>query len=211
MPPRSPDDAELIARLQRGDERTFAELVGRLSPSMLRLGRQLLGDAAAAEELLQETWAAALDALGDFEARSSLKTWLFKIYLNRCKTRRQRDARQVPFSALDREGDENAPSVDPSRFAADGHWSRPPHAFDDDTPERIALRAEARARIEEALAMLPEAQRAVVTMRDLFGWESGEVCSVLEISEANQRVLLHRGRSRLRAALEDYLQRGGAC
>ena len=205
------DDAALVRRLLAGDEQAFTALVERLGPGLLRVARSLVGDHAAAEEVVQESWTAALDGLRGFQERASLKTWLFRILVNRAKTRRQREARSVPFSSLEADEGERGATVDASRFAADGHWASPPHGWDYDTPERLALRAEARVRIAQALAALPASQRAVVTLRDVEGFDSHEVCSVLEISESNQRVLLHRARGRLRASLEDYLDRGGPC
>ena len=205
-PPPGPE-ADLVRRLAAGDEEAFASLLARLGPAMLRLARSLISDRALAEEIVQDTWAAALEALPGFEGRSSLKTWICHILVNRAKTRRAQQARTVPFSSFeDRGGDE--PAVEPSRFAADGHWSSPPRRWDADTPERLVLRAETLAEIEAALAGLPDGQRAVVTLRDVEGWTADEVCNVLQISETNQRVLLHRGRSKLRALLERTVDRG---
>jgi RNA polymerase sigma-70 factor (ECF subfamily) len=162
-----------------------------------------------AEEVVQETWLAVLQGLGAFEGRSSLKTWIFRILSNRAKTRGKREGRMVPFPTLGgpsgEEGDE--PAVDPARFSPDGHWRDPPRTWGSESPEDLLLRAEIRASVERALADLPPAQRAVVTLRDVEGFESDETCAALDISEANQRVLLHRGRARVRRALEGVLDR----
>jgi len=200
-------DAALLDRVLAGDEAAFTGLIERHHGSLVRIAASFTGDRAAAEELAQETWVAVLDGLRSFERRSSLKTWIFRILMNRAKTRRARDARTSTFSELeapDGEGD----AVDPSRFDAAGHWSQPPRRWDDETPERLLLRGEALRKLAEALKTLPPNQRTVVTLRDIEGFSSEEACAVLEVSEANQRVLLHRARARLRAALEDYVERG---
>lgn len=203
--PADADEARLVERLVAGEEHAFAALVSKLGPGMLRLASSLLRDRGAAEEVVQETWVAALEGLASFERRSSLKTWLFRILVNRAKTRRARDARTVSLPSMDEPPEEDAPAVDPARFGADGHWSAPPVAWPGNTPERLVLLAESRAAISEALALLPERQRSVVVLRDVEGWSSEEVRAALDLTEANQRVLLHRGRSRMRAALEAYL------
>jgi RNA polymerase sigma-70 factor (ECF subfamily) len=206
-PQEKEQDAELASRVLEGDEAAFCALVERLGPGMLRVATSLLGDRGAAEEVVQETWEAALAGLARFEERSSLKTWLFRILVNRARTRRTRDARAVPFSSMEDATQEDSPAVDPSRFLRNGHWGNDtPRAWESDTPERLILLRESRKAIEAALAGLPPAQRAVVTMRDVEGFSSEEVCEALQISEANQRVLLHRGRSKLRAALESLVK-----
>jgi RNA polymerase sigma-70 factor (ECF subfamily) len=206
-PQKKEQDPELARRVLEGDEAAFCALVERLGPGMLRVATSLLGDRGAAEEVVQETWEAALAGLARFEERSSLKTWLFRILVNRARTRRMRDARAVPFSSMEDATQEDGPAVDPSRFLRNGHWGNDtPHAWESDTPERLILLRESRKAIEASLAGLPPAQRAVVTMRDVEGFSSEEVCEALQISEANQRVLLHRGRSKLRAALESLVK-----
>jgi len=157
---------------------------------------------ATADEVVQESWAKVLAGLGSFERRSSLKTWIFRIVVNTAKSRAVREKRSVPFSALGpaESGDE----VDASRFDRNGMWASPPRAWDEDDPEKRLLRAEAMAVLARALELLPPAQRAVVVLRDVEGEEPAAVCNILEISESNQRVLLHRGRTRLRQALERY-------
>ncbi|MGO8995964.1 MAG: RNA polymerase sigma factor [Polyangiaceae bacterium] len=197
------DDAALLAQLRAGDEGAFRALVRGQHRALLRVAMAFVESQAAAEEIVQDTWLAVIAALDQFEGRSSLRTWIGRILVNRAKTRGVRDRRTVPFSALTPE--DEAPT-EPERFAANGFWCAPPrpHATTDDAPEALVLRKEARTHIERELEALPPAQRTVVTLRDLEGWSSEEVCNVLEVSETNQRVLLHRGRTRLRAALERY-------
>lgn len=198
------DDAALVARLRAGDEATFRALVRDQHRALLRVAIAFVGSPAVAEELVQDTWMAVIAALDGFEGRSTLRTWIGRILVNRAKTRSVRDRRTVPFSALSPE--DEAP-VEPERFAPSGFWCAPPsreRAAPDEVPEALVLRKEARAHIERELEALPAAQRTVVTLRDLEGWSAEEVCNVLEVSESNQRVLLHRGRTRLRAALERY-------
>ena len=195
-----PDDAALCARLRAGDEAAFRALVKELHSSLVRVASAFVGSREAAEEIVQDTWMAVIAGLDEFEERSTLRTWIGRILVNRAKTRGVRDRRAVPFSALTPEDEE---PVEPERFGAAGFWGVPPCRWDD-APEQLVLRKEARAHIERELEGLPTAQRTVVTLRDLEGWSSEEVCNVLELAETNQRVLLHRGRARLRAALERY-------
>jgi RNA polymerase sigma-70 factor (ECF subfamily) len=210
-PPRAStlaDDAVVVAALRRGDEAVFTELVNAYSTPLLRVAQDFVRTRAVAEEVVQETWLAVLNGIDRFEGRSSLKTWLYRILVNKAKTRGVREARTVPFSAFDVEGEE--PAVPENRFRAPdnqwpGHWASPPRALDT-VPEERLLGREARERIAEALTTLPDTQRIVVTLRDVAGWDSDEVCDALELSEGNQRVLLHRGRAKLRAALEQYLE-----
>lgn len=202
------DDAAVVAALRRGDEAAFTDLVTAYSASLLRLAQDFVRTRSVAEEVVQETWLAVLNGIDRFEGRSSLKTWLFRILVNKAKTRGVREARTVPFSALAVEGDERA--VPEERFRGPdnlwpGHWASPPRALDT-VPEQRLLAGEARERIAEALETLPESQRVVVTLRDVAGWDSDEVCEALGLSEGNQRVLLHRGRAKLRAALERYIE-----
>jgi RNA polymerase sigma-70 factor (ECF subfamily) len=160
-----------------------------------------------AEEVVQETWMAVLEGLDGFEGRASFKTWLYRILANRARTRAVREGRSVPFSALaETEGDEHA--VDPERFDAAGMWRDPPGGWTDETPERLALEAETRGVMEAAVAALPPAQRAVLVLRDEDGLETEEICNLLGLTVTNQRVLLHRARTRVRKALEEHM-RGG--
>ena len=175
-----------------------------------RAGKRSTATRSVAEEVAQETWIAVLQGIERFEGRSSLKTWIFRILTNRAKTRAQRESRYVPLSALDElnaEADE--PSVSPDRFFHPGdpsahHFTSIPQRFDQ-IPEDRLLSQETRAVIQQAIEMLPPNQRQVITLRDIEGWSSQEVCNVLNVSETNQRVLLHRARSKVRQALESYL------
>jgi RNA polymerase sigma-70 factor, ECF subfamily len=201
------EDHELVQQLREGDESAFVELIDRYGATMLRVAQMYVRDRATAEEVVQETWLAVLNGIDRFEGRSSLKTWLFRILTNRAKTRGQRDGRMVPFSALAGAGDDaDEPSVDPDRFLGPdsphpGAWAAPPRAW----PEDKLLERETLGVIEMAIERLPEAQREVIRLRDVEGWTPMEVADALEITDGNQRVLLHRARSKVRAALEEYL------
>jgi RNA polymerase sigma-70 factor (ECF subfamily) len=204
-------DHELVARLRAGDEQEFMRLVGELGPSLLRVARLYVRTRATAEEVVQETWLGVLNGLDRFEGRSSLKTWIFRILTNTAKTRGVRESRSIPFSALgDDVGDEGDSTVDPDRFLAEGeyagHWATSPRAWSQ--PDERLEAAETRAVIENAIAELPESQRTVITLRDVEGWSAEEVCNVLDLTETNQRVLLHRARAKVRRALDDYLEPG---
>ena len=195
-------EAELLAALRAGDEDAFAALVDEHGAAMVRLARVYVRAHAVAEEVVQDAWLGALRGLDRFEGRSSLKTWLFRIVVNTAKTRAVREGRTVPLSDL---GDDPAePSVEPDRFAADRAWASPPAAWDT-LPEAALLSSETRRVIEAAVERLPPRQQAVITLRDLQGWSSEEVRNALDLSETGQRVLLHRARSKVRQALEDYL------
>ena len=202
-------ETHLIEALRRGDESAFSRLVDLHHNSMVRVARLYVGTAAAAEEVAQEAWLGVLQGLARFEGRCTLKAWIFAIVANCAKSRGARDRRTVPFSSLAQD-DDGGPSVDPERFLDDGHprwpghWSQPPDAWDEDAlVSRETLEA-----IAAAMEQLPPMQRAVMTMRDVEGLGSDETCQVLAISEANQRVLLHRARSKVRKALESYLHEG---
>jgi len=199
------DDAELVRRLRARDEQAFAELVEQWSPSMLRLARMHVPSAAVAEEVVQEAWLGVLQGIDRFEGRSSLKTWVFRILLNRAMTRGVREARSVPFAALAAQElgrDESA--VDADRFTRDGAWASPPRRWEE-SPELKARSDETVAVAQAAIDKLPPMQRLVITMRDLDGFPSDETCNALDITETNQRVLLHRARAKVRAALEEHL------
>ena len=207
------DDALTVARLRSGDEAAFMELVRIHGPAMLRVANLFVRNHAVAEEVVQEAWLGVLTGIERFEGRSSLKTWIFRILTNVAKTQSEREGRTVPFSGLGAAGgDDNEPSVDPDRFLPQddrwaGHWAFSPKRFDG-VPEARLLSSETLALVRDVVEKLPETQRAVVTMRDLVGFTSDETCEALGLTEANQRVLLHRGRSRIRAALEDYFDEG---
>jgi len=206
-------DAALLERLRAGDEAAYAELVERYAVTLLRLVRMYVPSTAVAEEVVQETWMGVLAGIDRFEARASLRTWLFRIAVNRARTRGSREARTVPFASLaDQEAGEPSWSVAPERFLGPDHdrwprhWATPPRRWEE-VPDEHADSEETFARVRAAIARLPPAQRMVITLRDVEGWDSAEVCNAMEISETNQRVLLHRARSKVRADLEDYLAR----
>lgn len=201
----SPEDRLLVERLLAGDEATFTALVEQHHGALLRLARVFVPSQAVAEEVVQETWVGVIHGLPKFQGRSTLKTWIFRILTNRAKTRGVREGRSVPFSALGNPDSEHEPAVSPDRFQASGMWAAPPHPWESDTPEKLIMQKQAIERLASALEDLPPNQRAVVTLRDVEELESPEVCNILEISETNQRVLLHRGRSKLRRVLEEYL------
>ena len=190
------DEAELIARLRAGDERAFEALVARHQRTMLAVARTYVSSRAVAEEVVQEAWLGVLKGLDRFEGRSSLTTWILRIVANIARTRGVREARIVPHE----------PSVDPERFRGPGdpypgHWWSAPSEW----PEDVLAERETLAVVFAEIERLPPAQRSVITMRDVQGCSPDEVCAVLEISDGNQRVLLHRARSRVRAALELHL------
>jgi RNA polymerase sigma-70 factor, ECF subfamily len=203
-------DFALVDALLRGEESAFVMLLDRFHPALVRLALVYVQDRAVAEEVAQETWIAVLRGLPRFERRSSLKTWIFRILTNQARTRGKRDARTIPFSALaNLDDDPGEPSVDPDRFRPEGErwahgWATPPRSWDA-VPEDRLLAQETRAYIEAAINALPPSQREIITLRDVLGWDSAEVCNVLRITETNQRVLLHRARSSVRRALAQYL------
>ncbi|GAA1571496.1 sigma-70 family RNA polymerase sigma factor [Kribbella sancticallisti] len=198
-----PPDQELVARLQDGDEDAFALVLDSWSGGMLRLARSFVSTEESAAEVVQETWLAVIEGIGRFECRSSLKTWTYRILTNTAKRRGTREKKVVPLSSAE----DNGPTVDPARFRPagvpfPGHWWEFPPAWP--TPEQGLLGAEVREMLSAALAELPDRQRVVITLRDVEGYASEEVCELLEISAANQRVLLHRARAFVRGKLEEY-------
>lgn len=200
------DDRRLVEALRSGDEAAFASLLTRYHASLLRLAMAFVPSRAVAEEVVQETWLGVLQGIGGFEGRSSLKTWIFQILTNRAKSRGAREYRSVPFSPLENPPlSLEEPAVASAWFTSDGHWVNHPQRWDEDTPEKLLLSKEARMYIEKAIEALPPNQRKVITFRDVEGLSSEEVCNILELSETNQRVLLHRARSSVRRALERYL------
>ena len=210
MGPAPAEDAQLVAALRAGDESAFERLIDQYHGSLLRLAMMYVPNRAVAEDVVQETWVGVLQGLGRFEGRSSLKTWIFRILTNRAKTRGQREHRSVPFSALGGADDESdEPAVDPARFKPAEHqgagwWVSYPRSWEHEPEERM-LTEETQSVIRRAIEALPANQREVITLRDIEGWSSEEVCNTLEITETNQRVLLHRARSKARRALEQYL------
>lgn len=193
-PPAVEEDGELVARLRAGDEQAFVQLVSRHHAAMLRLAGSFVSSPAVAEEVVQDTWLGVLRGIDGFAGRSSFRTWLLTILVNRARSTGVRERRSVAVGDV-------GPVVDRSRFDASGGWMSPPQHWIEDSENRMQAQALA-GYIEKTLGELPERQREVVVLRDVDGLSSHEVCEVLEISDANQRVLLHRGRSHLRQALE---------
>lgn len=196
----------LLERLLAGDEEAFSELVSAHHGALLRLAVTFVSDRGAAEEVVQETWLGVLKGLKSFEKRASLKTWIFRILVNRARSRGARDGRTLTFSALEDPDEDGGDLLD--RFSAKGQWVQPPSLWQEQDPEDLLLRAETVDWLENAIASLPPNQRAVVTLRDIEGIDAQEVCNVLAITETNQRVLLHRARTRVRGMLEEHLKRG---
>ena len=202
----SREDTQLVDGLRARDEAAFAALLRMYGAGMLRVARLYVSSRAVAEEVVQEAWVGVLKGIDRFEGRSSLKTWLFSIVANTAKTRGVREARSAPFSSL---ADDDA-SVSPDRFlGADsrfpGHWAVPPGSWAG-LPEDRLLAAETLAVVARTIERLPPSQRAVLTLRDLQGLSADEVCNALDLTETNGRVLLHRARAKVRAALEEYLR-----
>jgi RNA polymerase sigma-70 factor (ECF subfamily) len=203
----STEEMRLVDGLRAGDEAAFVELMRQYGASMLRIAQLYVRSRAVAEEVVQEAWLAVFKGIGRFEGRSSLKTWLYRILTNTAKTRAVREGRSVPFSALGGD-DDDGPAVDPDRFLGPeerfpGHWSAPPSSWGE--PDERLIAAETLDVMKAEIEKLPPAQALVITMRDIEGFSSEEVCNALDITETNQRVLLHRARSRVRRALEEYL------
>ncbi len=200
-------EAALLEALRGGDEDAFSALVDSYGAAMHRVARTFVRSSAVADEVVQEAWLGALRGLDRFEARSSLKTWLLRIVANIARTHAVREARTLPFSSLEPAGDEPALPTDRFQGPDDQHpsrWVSFPAPWPAQ-PDSALLSAESRELIADTIASLPDGQRIVISLRDVEGWDSAEVCSVLELSETNQRVLLHRARSKVRAALESYL------
>jgi RNA polymerase sigma-70 factor (ECF subfamily) len=202
-------DEALLAGLRRGDEDAFSALVDEYGPFLLRLALMHVPSRAIAEEVVQDTWLAVLNGIDRFEGRSSLRTWLASILLNTARTRGRRERRVLPFSFLLRRREEGGddPAVDPDRFQSvrdsnPGHWARPPVEWE--SPEERLSIEETRRVLLEAIAELPIRQREVIALRDISGWSAEETRNALGLSETNQRVLLHRARSKVRAALERH-------
>jgi RNA polymerase sigma-70 factor (ECF subfamily) len=198
-------EGDLLAALRVGDEAAFRALVTRHHQAMVRIASCYVRSRAVAEEVTQETWLAVIQGLDHFEGRSSLRTWIMRILTNRARSRGVRESRTIPFSWT---GDGGEPAVDSGRFRGSddrwpGHWASSPVSWSDVPADRL-VDAETRIVVDEAVRAMPEGQRAVITLRDLEGWTSEEACELLAISEVNQRVLLHRARGRVRAALETY-------
>jgi RNA polymerase sigma-70 factor (ECF subfamily) len=202
-----PPDEQLVASLRNGDEDAFQRVVREWHAPLLRVAQIFTPSRAVAEEVVQEAWLRVLGALDRFEGRSSLKTWVFRILVNTAKTRAQREGRTIPFSALQDAWRVPEPAVDADRFLPDDHPQHPGGGAvpPRELPEERLLAAETRERLSAAIEALPPSQRAVISLRDVEGWTSEEVRNALDLSEVNQRVLLHRARARVRQAIEDYL------
>lgn len=198
-------DSDIVDALSAGDEAAFRAIVTELNPGLTRLARTYVTQALA-EEVVQETWAAVIRSIDGFEQRSSLKTWIYRIMLNKVRTLAPREAKIVPFAAMGNTGDGHHQSVDPDRLMAEGlpgHWTTPPPEWQRLPAEQFEAQ-ETLDTIENAIKQLPPAQQEVVTLRDVQGWTADEVCNALGISSVNQRVLLHRGRTALRTILEEH-------
>jgi RNA polymerase sigma-70 factor (ECF subfamily) len=212
---RPSDEGALVEALRRGDEAAFAQLVAELNGPLTRLALAHVPSRAVAEDVVGDTWLGVIRGIDDFEGRSSLRTWIFQILLNNARTRGKREKRALPFSSLRRRDPEgrDEPAVEPSRFEGPrggypGHWARPPVEWQA-PEERLATEA-ARDVMLGAIASLPERQREVLTLRDMLGYSAEEARNALDLSETNQRVLLHRARSKVRAALERYFEEAEA-
>lgn len=203
-----PPDDVLVARLREGDEDAFGMMLDAWSSGMTRLARGFVPTAETAADVVQETWLAVVQGIEGFQGRSSLRTWVYRILVNTAKRRGQRERRVVPLSSVVSE--EEGPTVDPDRFQAPGqpwagHWREFPAPWPEPAePERKALDGEVRGVLLQALELLPERQRAVISLRDVEGYDAAEVCEILQVTAANQRVLLHRARAFVRGRLEQY-------
>jgi RNA polymerase sigma-70 factor (ECF subfamily) len=207
------DDAELLSALKQRDERAFVALVERYQRPLLRLALVYCRSLAIAEEIVQDTWLGMIQGIDRFEGRASLKTWLFQILVNRARTRAEREGRNVSFSSFAVEAEApGEPAVPPERFRPiddkwPNNWALPPHSWGESADAGL-LAGETMDLVKRAIAQLPSAQQQVITLRDIEGWPAEDVCNVLMISETNQRVLLHRARSRVRGALEGHFNDG---
>ncbi|MBA2495491.1 MAG: sigma-70 family RNA polymerase sigma factor [Acidimicrobiia bacterium] len=204
-----PADVAVVEGLRRGSDATFGALIDRHQGSMLRVAAVYVADRNAAEDVVQETWMAVIRGIDRFDGRSSIKTWIFRILTNRAKTMGRRASRVVPISSLN--GSRDGPAVDPDHFFDTrhpywpGHWCNPPSRWAEGPEDRVATK-DAVGAVLRAIAALPSAQREVVTLRDVECWTAVEVCDALDLSETNQRVLLHRARSKVRRQLEDHYE-----
>ena len=205
------DDGSVIEALRRGDEGTFARLVDQYHASLSRVARLYIANRAVADEVVQDAWLGVIQGIWAFEGRSSLKTWIFRILINRAKTRAGREGRTVPFARFDADSEAAEAAVVPGRFQPAGHPTQPGHRTDlppdlGASPERRLLAQETRQHLQSAIEALPEHQRLVLILRDVEGCSTEEVCNALGFQETNTRVLLHRARVKVRAALEPYLK-----
>jgi len=204
------DEQALIARLRKGDEGAFDELVNKHHGALIRMAMSHVADREVAEEVVQDTWMAVIESLNRFEGRSSLRTWIFGILIHKAKDRGAREKRHTTFSAFESFDDENEEAIDPSRFRQSGdwagHWAFPPQPWDDQTPEKLLASQQAVNAMQRAIDALPATLKDVLILRDVEGAEGKEVCDLLKITETNLYVRLHRARERVRQAVESYLE-----
>lgn len=204
------DEQKLIARLWKGDEGAFDELVNKHHGALIRMAMGYVADREVAEEVVQDTWMAVIESLDRFEGRSSLRTWIFGILIHKAKDRGVREKRHTTFSACESCDDENEEAIDPSRFQPSGewagHWAFPPQPWDEQTPEKLLASQQAVTAMNRAIEALPPRLKDVLVMRDIEGMDSHEVCELLKITETNLYVRLHRARERVRKAVEAYLE-----
>jgi RNA polymerase sigma-70 factor (ECF subfamily) len=209
--PAKSEDA-LLARLRRGDEGAFDELMNQHHGALIRMAMGYVADREVAEEVVQDTWMAAIESLNRFEGRSSLRTWICGILIHKAKDRGVREKRHTTFSAFESYDDDNDEAVDPSRFQQTGewagHWAFPPQPWDDQTPEKLLASQQAVNAMQRAIDALPATLKEVLILRDVEGVDAKEVCEMLKITETNLYVRLHRARERVRAAVETYLEGG---
>jgi RNA polymerase sigma-70 factor (ECF subfamily) len=212
MGPDFLDDRALVDALRAGDESAFRWLLERYHAPLHRTARMYVANDAHADEVVQETWVAVLRGIDRFEQRSSLKTWLYRILMNIARTRGVKESRSIPFSSAAGAFDDGTePTFDPERFRPPedpewpGHWASFPLDWEHQ-PESRLLAGETLALMSRTIELLPPSQREVLMLRDVHGWSSGEVCNALGLTETNQRVLLHRGRAKIRGALESYFE-----
>ena len=202
----------LMARLRRGDEGAFDELVNQQHGTLIRMAMGYVADREVAEEVVQDTWMAVIGSLNRFEGRSSLRTWVCGILIHKAKDRGVREKRHSTFSAFESYDDDNEEAVDPSRFQQSGewagHWAFPPQPWDDQTPEKLLASQQAVNAMQRAIEALPATLKEVLILRDVEGVEAKEVCEMLNITETNLYVRLHRARERVRVAVETYLEGG---
>jgi RNA polymerase sigma-70 factor, ECF subfamily len=203
-------DDDLVAALRAGDEAAFAALVDELTPALMRVALMHVATREVAEDVVADTWVGVIKGIDRFEGRSALRTWIFQILLNIARTRGKREKRTLPFASLRRRAEEGGdePAVDADRFQADGAWARPPQEW-----EGIDVKLESdelRTVLLQAIASLPPRQRDVIALRDIQGYSADEARNALGVGETNQRVLLHRARSKVREALEAYMEASNA-
>jgi RNA polymerase sigma-70 factor (ECF subfamily) len=193
-----PSDDELIPKLLAGDEQTFAQVVQAYNSIMVHVARAIVGEAVA-DEVTQEAWMAVIRSLPKFERRSSLKTWILRIVSNSAKSRLRHESRNISVDFSD-----TSSMIDPGHFAGDGHWQNPPHVWHVDSPDAILSSSELREHIDYALKQLPPLQQTALVLRDMQGMDMELICKILDVSESNGRVLIHRARSQLREAIDQF-------